>query len=169
MSMACLLSVVWANLRFYTERSWWARIRLRTRWRPIESSCTPANEQEVKELCEAVQEATGNTVQVAWADLGYTGQDTKVDAQASGIKLREAKKAFVLQPRRWVIERSFGWPARFLRLSRDFERLSHVLASAAFPGVCHAHAAQGGNAFSSRRKFTTRSKPPFTIKPFLHP
>ena len=44
----------------------------------IDLSFTPANEQErsqVKERCEAVQEATGNTVQVARADQGYTGQD----------------------------------------------------------------------------------------------
>lgn len=34
----------------------------------------------------------------------------------------------MLLPRRWVVERSFVWPARFRRLSRDFERLSHVLA-----------------------------------------
>ena len=36
---------------------------------------TPANEQEraqVKELCEAVQAATGESVKVAWADQGYT-------------------------------------------------------------------------------------------------
>ena len=96
----------------------------------IDLSVTPANEQEraqIKELCEAVQEATGNTVQVAWADQGYTRKNAKADAQASGIKLSEAKKGFVLLPRRWVVERSFGWLARFRRLSRDFERLSHVL------------------------------------------
>ena len=39
------------------------------------------------------------------------------------MKLPEAKKGLVLLPRRWVVERSFGWLARFRRLSRDYERL----------------------------------------------
>jgi len=44
------------------------------------------------------------------------------------IKLAEAKKGFVLLPRRWVVERSFGWAARFRRLARDYERLPETLA-----------------------------------------
>ena len=34
---------------------------------------------------------------------------------------------FVLLPRRWVVERSFAWMARFRRLARDYERLSQTL------------------------------------------
>ncbi|WP_333710849.1 transposase, partial [Malikia spinosa] len=48
------------------------------------------------------------------------------------VKLPEAKKGFVLLPRRWVVERSFAWLARFRRLSRDFERMPEVLASLHF-------------------------------------
>ncbi|RAK64493.1 IS5/IS1182 family transposase, partial [Hymenobacter edaphi] len=36
----------------------------------------------------------------------------------------EGQKGFVLLPRRWVVERSFGWAARFRRLARDYERLA---------------------------------------------
>jgi transposase len=69
---------------------------------------------------------------VAFVDQGYTGEQAAQDAQANGIqlevvKLPEAKKGFVLLPRRWVVERSFGWMSRFRRLVRDYERLAETL------------------------------------------
>jgi len=54
------------------------------------------------------------------------------------VKPAEAKRGFVLLPRRWVVERSFGWLARFRRLARDYERLAEVLAGwhwVAFAGL----------------------------------
>jgi transposase len=48
------------------------------------------------------------------------------------IKLPEAKRGFVLLPKRWVVERGFAWASRFRRLARDYERLSHVLAGLHF-------------------------------------
>jgi transposase len=97
---------------------------------------TAASEQEraqVFDLAADVQAATGQTVEVAFADQGYTGDQPAADARAHGIrlevvKLAEAKKGFVLLPRRWVVERSFGWLARFRRLARDYERTAEVLA-----------------------------------------
>lgn len=97
---------------------------------------TPANEQEraqVEELAGAVQKVTGDKVQVAFVDQGYTGQEPAEKAAEQGIdlivvKLEEAKKGFVLLPRRWVVERSFAWSARFRRLARDYERLPETLA-----------------------------------------
>jgi transposase len=44
------------------------------------------------------------------------------------VKHTEAKRGFVLLPRRWVVERSFGWLGRFRRLARDYERLEQTLA-----------------------------------------
>jgi transposase len=38
------------------------------------------------------------------------------------VKVPEAKKGFVLLPKRWVVERSLAWAARFRRLARDYER-----------------------------------------------
>jgi transposase len=101
---------------------------------------TPASEQErarVKELASQVQEATGDSVELAYVDQGYTGEDAAKDAQAHGIKLEvvklpEAKKGFVLLPKRWVGERSFAWMARFRRLARDYERLPGTLAGLHF-------------------------------------
>jgi transposase len=43
------------------------------------------------------------------------------------VKLAKAKKGFVLLPKRWVVERSFAWVARFRRLAKDYERLPDVL------------------------------------------
>jgi transposase len=44
------------------------------------------------------------------------------------VKHHEAKRGFVLLPRRWVGERSFGWASRFRRLARDYERLASTMA-----------------------------------------
>lgn len=92
---------------------------------------TPANEQDraqVAVLAAAVQDATGQTVEVAYVDQGYTGAAAADAATAQGIqlemvKLAEAKRGFVLLPRRWVVERSFAWATRFRRLAKDYERL----------------------------------------------
>jgi transposase len=96
---------------------------------------TPANEQDrsqVGELAQQVQAVTGNTIEVAFVDQGYTGNTAQAQADEHGIqlevvKLPDAKKGFVLLPRRWVVERSFGWMARFRRLARDYERLPDTL------------------------------------------
>jgi transposase len=101
---------------------------------------TPANEQDraqVTALAEQIQEVTGESVEVAFVDQGYTGEQAAADAEAQGIrlevvKLPTAKRGFVLLPRRWVVERSFAWMARFRRLARDYERLAETLAGLHF-------------------------------------
>jgi transposase len=101
---------------------------------------TAANEQDraqVAELAERVQAETGETVEIAYVDQGYTGENAADAAAEHGIqlevvKLPTAKRGFVLLPRRWVIERSFGWVSRFRRLARDYERLPETLAGLHF-------------------------------------
>lgn len=80
-----------------------------------------------------MQTETGETVTLAYVDQGYTGEPPAAAAGAHGIvlevlKLPDAKHGFVLLPRRWVVERSFAWMARFRRLARDYERLPETLA-----------------------------------------
>jgi transposase len=101
---------------------------------------TPANEQEraqVAQLAQDVQATTGDTVQVAFVDQGYTGDMPAQAAAEHGldlmvVKLPGAKKGFVLLPKRWVVERSFAWMARFRRLARDYERLPETLVGLHF-------------------------------------
>lgn len=101
---------------------------------------TAADEQDraqVEHLAQQVQEVTGESVQLAWVDQGYTGAQPAEAAARHGIalevvRLPEAKKGFVLLPRRWVVERSFAWAARFRRLARDYERLPETLAGLHF-------------------------------------
>ncbi len=96
---------------------------------------TAADEQDrtqVEKLAEAVQEITGEHIELAYVDQGYTGENAAQAAEKHGVQLEvvkhtEAKRGFVLLPRRWVVERSFAWAARFRRLARDYERLSQTL------------------------------------------
>lgn len=101
---------------------------------------TPANEQaraQVIPLAQAVHEATGNTGEVAVVDHGSTGAEADLDAAVEGIRvevvtLPEAKRGWVVLPRRWVVERRFAWMAQFRRLARDYERLPETVAGLHF-------------------------------------
>jgi transposase len=100
----------------------------------------PADEQDraqVEELARSVQEATGESVELAYVDRGYAGEEASEAAEASGIRLEVirhpgAKEGFILLPRRWVVERSFAWAARFRRLVKDYERLPETVAGLHF-------------------------------------
>jgi transposase len=106
---------------------------------------TPANEQDrahVAKLAERVQSVTDGQVELAFVDQGYTGEEPAAAAQATGIrldvvKLPKTRNGFVLVPRRWVVERSFAWAARFRRLARDYERLPETLAGLHFAAFAY--------------------------------
>lgn len=101
---------------------------------------TPANEDDrtqVEALSQELQEAVGQSVEIAFVDQGYTGEDAAQQAEKHGIKLcvvklEEAKRGFVLLPKRWVVERSFAWATRFRRLAKDYERLPETVAGLHF-------------------------------------
>jgi transposase len=98
------------------------------RW--IGAGCFEQDRAQVEKLAEAVQRVTGDHVELAYVDQGYTGEAAGSAAARHGIQLEvvkhtEAKRGFVLLPRRWVVEPSFAWAARFRRLARDYERLAN--------------------------------------------
>jgi transposase len=73
----------------------------------------------------------GSKIHVAVDTLGqllalYVTSANVQERSQVGV-LSEAKRGFVLLPRRWVVERSFAWTGRFRRLARDDERLQTTL------------------------------------------
>jgi putative transposase len=67
------------------------------------------------------------TLQKMWADGAYQGPQVQNVARESGIAIEVVKrsdkdKGFVVQARRWIVERTFGWLNRERRLSKDYER-----------------------------------------------
>ena len=101
---------------------------------------TPANKQDreqVEVLAGAIQQATGENVELAYVNQGYAGEQPAAEASEHGIhlevvKYQEAKRGFVLLPRRWVVEHDFAWASRFRRLVKDYERLLETVAGLHF-------------------------------------
>ena len=61
-----------------------------------------------------------------WADGGYTGQLIDWTSQVCNWTLEivnkdDKAKGFQVLPRRWVVERTFGWLMRYRRLCREYE------------------------------------------------
>jgi transposase len=104
----------------------WQRVYQQFR-RWDESGCFEAM---VSDMRSVIRVSQGRSGQPGAVILDGRTQQSGIDLHI--VKLPEARKGFVLLPRRWVVERSFGWLARFRRLSRDFERLPQVLASLHF-------------------------------------
>ena len=71
------------------------------------------------------------TLRCLWADAGYAGRLVLWVAGISRCVLQIVKRlagepGFKVLPRRWVVERTFGWLGRYRRLSRDYERRAKV-------------------------------------------
>ena len=62
-----------------------------------------------------------------WADGGYAGQLVTWTSELWGWILEIVKRTdklprFIVQPKRWIVERTFGWLGRYRRLSKDYEQ-----------------------------------------------
>ena len=68
-----------------------------------------------------------STISLVWADGGYAGRlvvwaKSVLSLTVQIVKRSDDTKGFELLPRRWVVERTFGWLLRYRRLVRDYER-----------------------------------------------
>lgn len=66
------------------------------------------------------------TLRHGWADAGFRGDLTRrleaaYEVTIAIVTKREGQVGFVVQPRRWTVERTFAWFGRFRRLARDYE------------------------------------------------
>jgi putative transposase len=90
----------------------------------------PANIQDrdgAKLLFEKVKDRYPR-LRLVWADGGYAGQliawlNDCCEWTLEIVKRNADLKGFHVLPRRWVVERTFGWIGRYRRMSKDYEEL----------------------------------------------
>ena len=81
-------------------------------------------------LDEAIEELS--KLEVIWVDQGYSGENfAQAVRQVCGQQVRveviqRNSKTFEQLPKRWIVERTFGWLNRFRRLSKDYELYSEL-------------------------------------------
>ena len=96
----------------------------------------PANFQDRDVIAALLKPATARlpSLKRAMADGGYQGAATAAAVQTeAGIPLEIVKRSdqagFKVLPKRWIVERTFGWLGRCRRLAKDFENLTRTHAA----------------------------------------
>ena len=87
---------------------------------------TPANIQDRAAFADLLTACDTKTITKVWADKGYTGTAPAEAAAKAGIDLEivsgpKPTNGFVVQPRRWVVERTNGWINHHRRLVRQYK------------------------------------------------
>lgn len=81
-------------------------------------------------------------LQLIWADGGYAGKlvdwvKTVCHLVLDIVKRPKGMKGFQVLPRRWVVERTFGWLGRYRRLSKDYEELPETSEAMIYAAMIH--------------------------------
>lgn len=81
-------------------------------------------------------------LRLIWADGGYRGALVGWVMDTFGwtleiVRRTEDMVGFEVLPRRWVVERTFGWLGRSRRLSKDYEGLTEVSEAFIYAAMVH--------------------------------
>jgi putative transposase len=91
----------------------------------LEASC-PERLGGVAVLDEACEEVK-QSLERLWVDQGFSGANfARVVGQLAGAAVEvicRRGKEFEILPKRWIVERTFGWLNWYRRLSKDYELL----------------------------------------------
>ncbi|KKG10920.1 IS5 family transposase, partial [Methanosarcina sp. 2.H.A.1B.4] len=85
---------------------------------------------------------TFSRLQLIWADAAYAGQLVNWVKITCGwvleiVRRNDDVKGFQVLPRRWVVERTFGWIGRYRRLSKDYEGLTESSQAFIYAAMIH--------------------------------
>jgi putative transposase len=95
-------------------------------------------------------------LKLIWADTGYSGQLVDWVNSVCGwileiVKRSDDIKGFQVLPRRWVVERTFGWLGRYRRLSKDYEGLTESSQAFVYAAMIHIMIRRLGRIKSSTK------------------
>lgn len=79
---------------------------------------------------------------IIWADGGYAGQLILWVTETCNwilevVKRSDALQGFHVLPRRWIVERTFGWFNRYRRLSKDYEYATDTSEAMIYLAMIH--------------------------------
>jgi putative transposase len=97
-----------------------------------------------KQLLSQLQEQLAlPRLKLIWADAGYGGNPFREWVKTTFgwlwevIKRNDDRRGFYVLPRRWVVERTFGWLNNYRRLSKDYEELPHTSEALIYLAMTH--------------------------------
>lgn len=105
----------------------------------IEASC-PERLGGAIVLLEAAESVKNSLVRL-WVDQGFSGENfARVVGQLAQAEVEvicRKSKDFEVLPKRWIVERTFGWWNRYRRLSKDYELLVEMSESMIYGAMIH--------------------------------